>query len=64
MLNQGASGVTNGVWESSVRGSGAGAAGTVAPAPPVGRPEVKRSVAATASEQRAVLAQRVDTGRG
>ena len=64
MLNQGAAGVTNGVWEIRVSGMDTGAPATVAPAPPTGKPEVRRSVVATASEQRAVLAQRVGTGRG
>ena len=63
MLNQGASGVTHGVCEASARG-GASVAGRVA-APGAPTSAVPRRVAAaTASVQRAVVAQRVDTGRG
>ena len=61
-LNHGWVGVTHEVCETKERGGAsagrARAAAAASPAMP------KRAVAATASVQRAVLAQRVDTGRG
>jgi hypothetical protein len=70
-LNHGSAGVTEeGVWETSVRGgASAEARATAAGAPPewpvAAAGAVPRSaVTTTASEQRAVLPQRIDTGRG
>ena len=69
MLNQGWVGVTNDVWLMTVRAGTAARVGAglewdldrvVAPAPCPGN----RSAVATASAQRAALAQRDDTGRG
>ena len=66
MVNQGAVGVTHEVCEVRVSGGAPAPACTAAPAGPAAdAPAVLRRVAAaTASVQRAVLAQRVDTGRG
>ena len=62
-LNQGAAGVTHGVCEASASG-GASVTGRVA-APGAPASAVPRRVAAaTASVQRAMVARRVDTGRG
>ena len=60
-LNQGWVGVIHGVCETRVSGGPpAGRAEVAAPAPAVPR----RAAVATASVQKAVVAQRVDTGRG
>ena len=65
-LNQGWSGVTQFVWANRVSGgvyvvARAAASG----APPEATGALPKSTAtATASEQRAVLPQRIDTGRG
>ena len=62
MLNHGWVGVTHGVCETKESGGpSTGRARVTAAAAPA---MPKRAVAATASVQRAVLAQRVDTGRG
>jgi hypothetical protein len=65
-LNQGWSGVTQLVWETSVSGGVfAVARATASGAPPEAAGAVPRMTATTAaSEQRAVLPQRIDTGRG
>jgi hypothetical protein len=65
-LNQGWSGVTQSVWVNSVSGGVLEAArATASGGPPEAAGAVPRSTATTAaSEQRAVLPQRIDTGRG
>ena len=65
MLNQGWVGVTHGVCETRVEGRAASGAPGAGRGARGGVPAVPtRAAAATASVQRAVLAQRVDTGRG
>ena len=69
-LNHGAVGVTHGVWESSVSaGAFVEARASAARAPPEGPVAAagtlpRSATATTASEQRAVLPQCIDTGRG
>ena len=62
-LNHGWAALTHGVWESRTSGGPPPLAGSVPPA--AAAPTVlTRAATASASVQRAVLARRVDTGRG
>ena len=67
-MNHRAAAVTHEVCEVKVSGGVPAPACTAAPAAPAGPamtpPVLRRVAAATASVQRAVLAQRVGTGRG
>ena len=62
-LNQGWAALTQGVWETSTSGAPPARACSAPPAAEVPR-VLTRAATATASVQRAVLARRVDTGRG
>ena len=65
IVNQGCWAVTHGVWDTRDSGGPSGRAGTDAEAPGAPATNVpRRASVATTSVQRAVMAQRIGTGRG